>query len=90
MNTQALIRVSGKVQGVWFRKYTSEKALELGLTGWVRNESDGSVLIVACGDPEQLSAFLAWCRQGSPRSRVDHVDVKYQEPENWTSFMIQR
>ena len=90
MRQQALIRVSGKVQGVWFRKYTREQALDLALTGWVRNESDGSVLITACGQPDRLSAFLVLCQKGSPHSRADHIDVTYQEPENWDSFTIQR
>lgn len=90
MKEQALIRISGKVQGVWFRKYTCDKALELALTGWVKNEPDGSVLILACGQPDHLSAFLRWCHQGSPMSRVDHIAVDYQEPENWHSFSIRR
>lgn len=68
------ILVSGKVQGVWYRKYTLEKALQLGIAGTVRNLVSGEVYIEAEGSDEQLKALEEWCWQGSPQSKV--TDVK--------------
>ena len=69
------ISVFGRVQGVWFRKYTQEKAKELGIGGWVKNERDGSVKIHATGETAQLEKFKAWCHRGSPKSHVTEVVV---------------
>ncbi len=78
------IIVSGKVQGVWFRAYTKEKAQELGLTGWVKNNIDGTVEIEVEGDEDKLKEFLNWCWIGSPASKV--TDVKYKEKEYTGEF----
>lgn len=67
------ILVSGKVQGVWFRKYTLEKALQIGVYGTVRNLGSGEVYIEAKGSDEQLKALEEWCWQGSPESKVREV-----------------
>lgn len=84
------VSVSGKVQGVWFRKYTEQKAYELGLKGWVKNEADGSVLMQVEGEESQLEAMKVWCFQGSPESRVDHVKADEVAVENFNSFEIRR
>jgi acylphosphatase len=70
------IRVIGKVQGVFFRMYTKKRAKELNLSGWVRNEEDGSVLIMAAGEDKQIEQLISWCHQGSPWSKVLRVEVK--------------
>ena len=67
--------ISGKVQGVFFRKHACAKARELGLSGYVMNQTDGSVRIEAEGPLQALQALLEWCHDGPPRARVDHVDV---------------
>ncbi len=85
---QVRITVVGKVQGVWFRKYTRDQALKLHLTGWVRNESDGSVTIVACGTEHQLSSFVEWAHQGSPLSKVERVNCNFESPESHQGFDI--
>eukprot|EP00047_Mylnosiga_fluctuans_P011217 m.268560 g.268560 ORF g.268560 m.268560 type:complete len:104 (-) comp35011_c0_seq1:136-447(-) len=73
---QALrFRVTGKVQGVFFRKYTKEEADRLHLTGFVKNMADGSVTGVAEGPADKLDLFCAWLKKGSPKSRVDGVEV---------------
>lgn len=77
------IRISGKVQGVWFRASTRDKAHELGLSGFVRNEPDGSVYAEAEGPPDVLDRFLAWCRIGPPRASVSQVEV---EEGAWLGF----
>jgi len=64
------ITISGKVQGVFFRQSAKEKALELGLTGQVKNLGDGNVHIIASGTREQLSAFTDWCKKGPRRAVV--------------------
>jgi acylphosphatase len=60
------INVHGRVQGVWFRAGTKEKADELGLLGWVKNRPEGTVEIHAEGEKPQLEKFIAWCRKGTP------------------------
>ncbi len=70
------IKVTGKVQGVWFRKYTLLKALDLGLKGIVKNESDGSVYIEVESDNEEfLQSFIQWLYEGSPQSKPKEVII---------------
>jgi len=71
----AHITVHGRVQGVWFRAGTKEKAEELGLTGWVMNRPNGTVEIHAQGEKSQLENFIAWCRQGTPAAKVTSLDI---------------
>ena len=66
-------RVMGRVQGVGFRAFTRRRARMLGLTGWVRNEPDGSVRLEAEGAPAALDDFTALLREGPPGARVEHV-----------------
>jgi acylphosphatase len=84
------IQVFGRVQGVWFRKYTQQTAQALSLSGWVRNEADGSVRISVEGPEEQLETFLDWCHEGSPESEVDRVHVEESTVQDWTGFEISR
>lgn len=85
------IIVTGKVQGVWFRKYTQEKALELGLTGWVKNLPSGNqVEIMVSGPLDQLELFKEWCHQGSPLSKVKSVSQKEIPSQNFNGFVINR
>ena len=66
--------IRGRVQGVAFRAFTRREAQRLGISGWVRNLSDGRVEAVACG--EKLNDFIASCHQGPAFARVDAVDVE--------------
>ena len=84
------IRVTGKVQGVFYRASTRDKARSLGLCGFVRNEHDGSVYIEAEGDKEKLDQFVNWCKQGPPNARVDKVEVAEREIKNFSQFEIKR
>lgn len=68
-------RVSGKVQGVFYRASTAEEATRRGLRGWVRNRADGAVEGVVEGPDAEVEGFLAWCRVGPPAARVDAVEV---------------
>lgn len=79
-------RVSGRVQGVSFRWYTEEQARRLGVTGWVRNEPDGTVLVHAEGDDDAVDALVAWCRSGPSSARVSDVAVRGASPTGATAF----
>jgi acylphosphatase len=69
--------VTGKVQGVGFRAYVEDSVAELGLFGYVRNNQDGSVSILAQGEPEALRNFVEYLHEGSPLSVVDGVAVEW-------------
>ncbi len=84
------INVKGKVQGVFFRKYTQRKAVELGITGWVRNCDDGSVEITAQGTEKAIEDFLSWCRQGPAAAKVGELIEKQVVASLFTSFDILR
>ncbi len=71
------VRVKGRVQGVGFRQFVRYHARQMGLTGWVRNEPDGSVYLVAEGPRERLEQLLDVVRQGPPAARVDEVQVHW-------------
>jgi len=80
VNERARIRliVTGRVQGVFFRRAAAERARTLGITGWARNLSDGSVEIVGEGQPQQLKLLLTWAHRGPPDARVDVVQVQWE------------
>ena len=67
------LRIHGSVQGVFFRAKGQQKALELELSGWIRNNSDGSVEVIAEGVEEQLKTMVEWCRAGPPDAIVKQV-----------------
>jgi acylphosphatase len=67
--------VSGRVQGVFFRAGTQDVARHLGLTGWVRNRSDGCVELIACGEAGALAKLEQWLWQGPPQARVARVEA---------------
>ena len=85
-----MVVVSGKVQGVYYRQSTREKALELGLTGTVRNLPDGNVLIHASGPAAAVNQLIAWCRQGPSRAVVNSVQVETIEPAVFLGFTVLR
>jgi len=68
--------ITGKVQGVWYRASMAREAQALGVTGWVRNRSDGSVEAVVAGTEEQVAAIMNWARRGPPAAVVEHVAVE--------------
>lgn len=84
------ITVSGKVQGVFYRQSTRDKAQELGITGTVKNLPNGNVHIMASGTNEQLTQLVTWCKQGPPRAIVSSVDVEKLTPHAFVGFTVQR
>ncbi|MGA2655588.1 MAG: acylphosphatase [Gammaproteobacteria bacterium] len=84
------IKVIGQVQGVFYRAFTQKIAQDLKLTGWVRNEQDGSVLVVACGDEASLNKLIQLLHQGPPAANVTEVRVETIGTETFTDFNIIR
>jgi acylphosphatase len=82
MKTCINVKISGIVQGVWFRASTKQKAEQLGITGWVKNTPDGNVEAVFEGDEDIIKEMLQWCQQGPPHARVENVEVKNQDSIN--------
>ena len=72
-------KVSGKVQGVWFRKYALDSARDIGVVGMVKNLVDGTVLVNASGKDENLRKFKELLENGSPNSRVDKIDYSWED-----------
>lgn len=72
--------VSGRVQGVFFRAYTRDEAVKLGLAGWVKNRPDGSVEALIEGDETSVEKMLRWFHRGSPHSSVKKVDITEESP----------
>ena len=91
MSTKHLsIRVTGKVQGVFFRASTREEAQRLDLCGWVRNEADGTVRVEAEGDEPVLEQLVVWCQHGPDQARVADVIVEEGEVEGYSDFQVRR
>jgi len=74
------VRISGRVQGVWFRGWTAQTAEALGLSGWVRNRRDGTVEAVFSGEEAMVDQMIAACHIGPAHADVDVVDVS-TEPD---------
>ncbi len=84
------IKITGHVQGVFFRASTKQKADALSLTGFVRNEPDGSVYVEAEGEEQTLDEFVQWCGEGPPRAQVAECRVTQGVLTNYSRFIIER
>jgi acylphosphatase len=81
--------IRGRVQGVFFRASIQREAKRLGLTGWVRNHSDGSVEFLAEGEEQELKDLLGWAQRGPSAARVDRVDSRWRSYSGeFTDFRI--
>lgn len=83
-----LASVRGRVQGVFFRASTVERAEQLGVAGWVRNEPDGTVTIHAEGTPAAVDELLSWAHDGPRSARVVGVDVETVQPAGYDDFVV--
>jgi acylphosphatase len=90
MNRTVKIRVTGRVQGVYFRRFTKNKAQDLGVKGSVQNMEDGRVEIIVHAEADLLEAFVQWCHKGPITARVDHIElIELQANEaEFSSFEI--
>lgn len=77
---RARVSISGRVQGVFFRDSTREKAEGLGLAGWVSNLPDGRVEALFEGPSERVREMVDWCEHGPPQAAVEKVTVNFEEP----------
>lgn len=84
------ILVEGRVQGVFYRASTRDKARTLGLAGYVMNQPDGSVLIHAEGEDENLNQLITWCHEGPRNAIVTSLQTRELPLENFNEFMIKR
>jgi len=89
MRTIRLI-IKGKVQGVYYRASAKEAAIELGITGWVKNLPDGDVEIMATAPEMALLQYIRWCSQGPPRAVVDEVITVETDFQPFDGFRIIR
>ena len=85
------LRISGKVQGVWFRASAKDAAISIGVKGKIWNEPNGGVGALAQGTQEQIDAFVKWCKVGPPLARVQDVQIEnVNTAEIFDSFEITR
>lgn len=88
MESQFDIRVFGRVQGVGFRAAASREARSLGIRGWIKNQSDGSVRAIIKGDAAKCTLFINWCRVGTGYSWVERIDILEMKPEPLKPFAV--
>jgi len=79
--TSKRLRIHGRVQGVFYRAWSAEHARALGLRGWVRNRSDGSVEMLVAGEAEAVRRLIELCRTGPPSARVERIEVEETQEE---------
>ncbi len=84
------VTVTGRVQGVYFRASTREVAESLGITGFVKNQSDGSVYLEAEGEEDTMNYFLLWLKRGPRASRVENLECTESKVKNMSGFEILR
>jgi acylphosphatase len=82
------LRIRGKVQGVYYRGSAQDEAQRLGLTGFARNEPDGTVAAFAQGEEAAVDEFIEWCRRGPSGAHVTGVDVRDEIPQDLRSFRV--
>lgn len=80
MKKKAHVEVFGRVQGVYYRQETMNRAQGFNLTGWVRNNPEGSVEAVFEGEEGDVKEMVSWCRSGPAAARVDRVEVSWEHP----------
>jgi acylphosphatase len=89
VKARAHVYVSGRVQGVFFRYETKERADELGVTGWVKNLPDGRVEAVFEGERDGVEKMIDFCRVGPPGARVTKVEISWEDYKGeFQSFSI--
>jgi acylphosphatase len=80
--------VSGYVQGVYYRDTCRQRAIAIGVTGWVRNRGDRTVEAVFEGEPSAVERLVAWARHGPEDAHVTNTEVFEEEPEGLVGFAV--
>jgi acylphosphatase len=83
MDQRIHIIIYGRVQAVGFRESAKREALKLGLTGWVKNNANRSVELVAEGDRKKLDELSEWCKNGPIGAEIEYVDLKLEEHKGY-------
>ena len=78
----------GRVQGVFFRDSTRERAERAGVAGWVANRADGTVEAVFEGDAGEVDGLVSWMRSGPRGAEVERIEVSEEEPEGLSGFDV--
>ena len=88
-NIRVRLIIEGRVQGVWFRESTRKEAVSLGVYGWVKNRSDGTVEALIEGPEQKVKKLVQWCRKGPPYAQVTRVHETQEEWEDeFSSFDV--
>lgn len=82
------ILITGIVQGVFYRATAKKEAKLLGITGWIRNTSEGNVEAIVTGEPSQLQKFKEWCNKGPDNAKVESVVTKEIQDLKFADFII--
>lgn len=81
------LKITGRVQGVFYRQSTCKEARSLELFGWVKNNMDGSVEALVYGPDEKVQELIAWCHKGPPSAKVDSVVVENTDQDQITDYL---
>lgn len=90
MDIHVIIKVTGRVQGVFFRASAARAAEALGINGFVQNQQDGSVYLEAEGPEASVLSFIQWCRKGPPGARVETCETTAGGVRNYKKFEIRK
>jgi acylphosphatase len=88
MKKAVMLTIQGHVQGVGFRYFVKQKAVVLGIQGFVKNRLNGIVYVEAEGDEDRLQLFIAICQQGPSHARIEKMDIQYCPLQNFGEFQI--
>lgn len=84
------LMIKGIVQGVYYRASARDEAEKLGLTGWIKNTPEGNVEVVVTGSQDDINRYITWCWQGPSRAKVESVETKVLQEEQFDGFQIIR
>ncbi len=82
--------IRGQVQGVAYRASAVDMAMRLGITGYIKNNSDGTVSCEVEGEENLMYKFVQWCHHGPVRAVVEHVSITGGEIKGYTSFEMRQ
>ena len=88
MNVSYIAHVSGKVQGVYFRVSSQQKAIDYGLSGYAKNLADGDVELMICGEEDNVEKMLAWLKHGPKQAEVTQMQKKQVDWQEHSFFAI--
>lgn len=84
------LKITGKVQGVFFRATAGEIAKRYKINGWIKNTEDDAVEAVITGEDNDVESFIAWCKKGPEKAKVNNVRVEHRELQAFNSFEVIR